>query len=300
MTETPGIETPGTPTPGTEASGAVAFLGPLGTFSHAAVERYFGCSSNTAERISVATIDDVFLEVEAGKAVYGVVPVENSTEGAVNNTLDCLVDTSLGIVGEIYLPIEHNLLVKDAAALTGIRRIVSHKQSLGQCRLWLRTHYPDTELCEISSNAEAARMAAQDPATAAIAGEMAARNFGLHIAFSGIQDRRNNTTRFLVMSRARQTLPSGNDKTSILVYTENKPGALFRLLEPFDTYQVSLTRIETRPARDNMWSYVFFIDFEGHIDDEPVRLVFQQLAGRAVKIKNLGSFPRAHLSSVQS
>lgn len=282
----------------TDASAKVAFLGPLGTFSHAAVERYFGQGSS-ADRISVATIDDVFLEVEAGKAKYGVVPVENSTEGAVNNTLDCLIDTSLGIVGEIYLPIEHNLLLQNGASIDSIRRIVSHKQSLGQCRLWLRTHFPDIELCEVSSNAEAARLAAEDKTIAAIAGEMAARNFGLSIVQAGIQDRRNNTTRFLVMSRAHQTVPTGHDKTSILVYTENKPGALFRLLEPFDRHQVSLTRIETRPARDDMWSYVFFIDFEGHMDDTPVRLVFQQLAGRAVKIKNLGSFPRAQSTSTE-
>lgn len=282
----------------TEVSEKVAFLGPLGTFSHAAVESYFG-SGNSSERISVATIDDVFLEVEAGKALYGVVPVENSTEGAVNNTLDCLIDTSLSIVGEIFLPIEHNLLLKDPASLPDIRRIVSHKQSLGQCRLWLRTHYPGIELNEVSSNAEAARMAAEDRTTAAIAGEMAARYFGLAIVCPRIQDRRNNTTRFLVMSRARPVSPTGNDKTSILVYTENKPGALFRLLEPFDKYQVSLTRIETRPARDDMWSYVFFIDFEGHMDDEPVRMVFQQLADRAVKIKNLGSYPRAQASSTE-
>jgi chorismate mutase/prephenate dehydratase len=281
-----------------EAADKVAFLGPLGTFSHAAVEHYFGSAHSTG-RISVATIDDVFLVVEAGKANYGVVPVENSTEGAVNNTLDCLIDTSLRIVGEIYLPIEHNFLLKDPASLAEIRRIVSHKQSLGQCRVWLRTHYPNIELCEVSSNAEAARLAASDKTTAAIAGDMAARNFGLSIAFPRIQDRSNNTTRFLVMSRAGQTAPSGNDKTSILVYTENKPGALFRLLEPFDRYQVSLTRIETRPAKADMWSYVFFIDFEGHMDDECVRLVFQQLAGRAVKIKNLGSFPRSHTSSAE-
>lgn len=282
----------------TEIAEKVAFLGPMGTFSHAAVERYFG-TGNSADRISVATIDDVFLEVESGRATFGVVPVENSSEGAVNNTLDCLIDTSLGIVGEIYLPIEHNLLLKDASSLASICRIVSHKQSLGQCRLWLRTHYPDIELCEVSSNAEAARLAAEDRKTAAIAGEMAARYFGLSIVYPRIQDRRNNTTRFLVMSRARQTKSTGNDKTSILVYTENKPGALFRLLEPFDRHQVSLTRIETRPARDDMWSYVFFIDFEGHIDDEPVRLVFQQLAGRAVKIKNLGSFPRSQSISTE-
>ncbi len=279
----------------------VAFLGPPGTFSHAAVDRFFG-PGDTPERLSVSNIDDVFLEVEAANARFGVVPVENSTEGAVNSTQDCLIDTSLTIVGEIYLPIEHNLLLKDPSRLSDIRRIVSHKQSLGQCRIWLRAQYPDIELCEVSSNAEAARLAAEDVTTAAIAGEVAATYFGLHIVFARIQDRKNNTTRFLVLARDHAALKnhcegagtaSGHDKTSILVYTENKPGALFRVLEPFDTCQVSLTRIETRPARDDMWSYVFFIDFEGHIEDDAVKNVFRQLAGRAVKIKNLGSYPRA-------
>jgi len=279
----------------------VAFLGPPGTFSHAAVDRFFG-PGNALERLSVANIDDVFLEVEATNARYGVVPVENSTEGAVNSTQDCLIDTSLTIVGEIYLPIEHNLLLKESARLSDVRRIVSHKQSLGQCRIWLRVHYPEIELHEVSSNAEAARLASEDATTAAIAGETAAAHFDLQVIFARIQDRKNNTTRFLVLARdqaalvasdQRHALATGRDKTSILVYTENKPGALFRVLEPFDTCQVSLTRIETRPARDDMWSYVFFIDFEGHVEDDAVKNVFRQLSGRAVKIKNLGSYPRA-------
>lgn len=279
----------------------VAFLGPAGTFSHAAVDRFFG-PGNAPARLNVANIDDVFLEVEATNARYGVVPVENSTEGAVNSTQDCLIDTSLTIVGEIYLPIEHNLLLKESARLPDIRRIVSHKQSLGQCRIWLRAHYPEIELEEVSSNAEAARLASEDATTAAIAGETAAAYFDLQVIFPRIQDRKNNTTRFLVLARdqaalvagdQRHALATGHDKTSILVYTENKPGALFRVLEPFDTCQVSLTRIETRPARDDMWSYVFFIDFEGHVEDDAVKNVFRQLAGRAVKIKNLGSYPRA-------
>ncbi len=278
----------------------VAFLGPPGTFSHAAVDQYFGAGDAAGpapEKHSVATIDDVFLEVEAGTADFGVVPVENSTEGAVNNTQDCLIDTSLTIVGEVYVAVEHNLLLKQADGIGAVRRIVSHKQSLGQCRIWLRANYPQLEQVEVSSNAEAARLAAEDETTAAIAGAVAAQYYGLHIVASGIQDRKNNTTRFLVLARAHNTphpnLPTGHDKTSILVYTENKPGALFRLLEPFDRFQVSLTRIETRPARDDMWSYVFFMDFEGHCDDKPVRQVFEELAVRAVKIKNLGSYPRA-------
>jgi len=269
----------------------VAFLGPTGTFSHAAVDRHFG-TDDIDQRQVLATIDDVFLAVEAGKADFGVVPVENSTEGAVNNTQDCLIDTSLSIVGEIYLPIEQNLMLADPQRIGEIRRIVSHRQSLGQCRLWLRTHYPDIELTDVSSNAEAARLAADDPATAAIAGENAARLYGLHIRHAGIQDRRNNTTRFLIVARAVPGEPTGYDKTSIIANTDNKAGALFRLLEPFNRYQVSLTRIETRPSRNDMWSYVFFIDFEGHRDDEAVRKVFEELAGRAVKIKNLGSYPR--------
>lgn len=269
----------------------VAFLGPKGTFSHAAVARYFG-ANDEGERQALATIDDVFLAVEAGKADFGVVPVENSTEGAVNNTQDCLIDTSLSIIGEIYLPIEHNLMLADPQRIGEIRRIVSHRQSLGQCRLWLRTHYPDIEVIDVSSNAEAARLASEDPLTAAIAGENAAHLYGLHILHAGIQDRRNNTTRFLVMSRAVSSEPTGYDKTSLIVNTDNKPGALFRLLEPFNRFQVSLTRIETRPSRNDMWSYVFFIDLEGHRDDEKVSQAFEQLAGRAAKIKNLGSYPR--------
>lgn len=269
----------------------VAFLGPRGTFSHAAVDRYFGASEE-GERQALATIDDVFLAVEAGKADFGVVPVENSTEGAVNNTQDCLIDTSLSIIGEIYLPIEHNLMLADSQRIGEIRRIVSHRQSLGQCRLWLRTHYPDIEVVDVSSNSEAARLASEDPFTAAIAGENAARLYGLQVLHACIQDRRNNTTRFLVMSRAVSSEPTGYDKTSLIVNTDNKPGALFRLLEPFNRFQVSLTRIETRPSRNDMWSYVFFIDLEGHRDDENVSQAFEQLAGRAAKIKNLGSYPR--------
>lgn len=276
----------------TDVAQRVAFLGPLGTFSHAAVERCFGADM-PSRYLSVATIDDVFMEVEAGNAAFGVVPVENSTEGAVNNTQDCLIDTSLHIVGEVYLAIEHNFLLKNPDGLPSLKRVVSHKQSLAQCRLWLRANFPDIEQCEVSSNAEAARLAAEDETTAAIAGLTACELFGLSVYAEKIQDRDNNTTRFLVLSRSQNPPPSGHDKTSILVYTENKPGALFRLLEPFDRFQVSLTRIETRPARDGMWSYVFFIDFEGHMADEPVRQVFLQLATQAAKIKNLGSYPRA-------
>ncbi len=271
----------------------VAFLGPLGTFSHAAVDQYFGID---APKHSVATIDDVFAQVEAGHAQFGVVPVENSTEGAVNNTQDCLVDTSLQIVAEVVIPIEHNLMMREGASTTSIKRIVSHRQSLAQCRGWLAAHFPAVEKVEVASNAEAARLASLDPHTAAIAGLRAAQLYSLQVLYARIQDQQNNCTRFLVLAKD-PVPPSGADKTSILVYAENKPGALFRILEPFDAFQVSLTKIETRPARDSVWAYVFFIDFEGHIEDSAVRKVFEQLQGRTVKIKQLGSYPLAKVSA---
>lgn len=268
---------------------SVAFLGPLGTFTHAAADKYFGPDVTLA---SVATIDEVFAEVESGRAQFGVVPVENSTEGAVNNTQDCLVGTSLNVIAEVIIAIEHNLLLQPQATPQGIKRIVSHRQSLAQCRGWLTKHWPDIEKREVSSNAEAARQASEDASVAAIAGERAATLYGLKIEAKSIQDQANNSTRFLVLSK--EFAPrSGNDKTSILVYTENKPGALFRVLEPFNTYQVSLSKIETRPARDANWAYVFFIDFEGHKEDEAVQHVFEQLRDRTVKIKQLGSYPMA-------
>tara|TARA_R110001592_G_scaffold23431_8_gene91835 strand:+ start:481 stop:1335 length:855 start_codon:yes stop_codon:yes gene_type:complete len=271
----------------------VAFLGPLGTFSHAAVDQYFGVD---AQKHGVATIDDVFAEIEAGNAQFGVVPVENSTEGAVNNTQDCLIDTSLQIIAEVVIPIEHNFLVQQGASSASIKRIVSHRQSLAQCRAWLAEHFPEVEKVEVASNAEAARLASVDPHTAAIAGLRAAELYSLKVLHARIQDQKNNCTRFLVLAKD-SVAPSGRDKTSILVYTENKPGALFRILEPFDTFQVSLTKIETRPARDSVWAYVFFIDFEGHVDDSAVQQVFEQLRERTVKIKQLGSYPMAKVGS---
>jgi len=270
----------------------VAFLGPLGTFSHAAVDQYFGVE---ARKHSVASIDDVFADVEAGHAQFGVVPVENSTEGAVNNTQDCLVDTSLQIIAEVVIPIEHNFLLHADATPAAVKRIVSHRQSLAQCRGWLTAHFPQLEKVEVASNAEAARLASQDPHTAAIAGLRAAELYSLKVQHGRIQDQQNNRTRFLVLAK-EGVAPTGRDKTSILVYAENKPGALFRILEPFDAYQVSLTKIETRPARDGVWAYVFFIDFEGHIEDAAVQKVFAQLQERTVKIKQLGSFPMAQVS----
>ncbi len=269
--------------------GVIAYLGPEGTFTHAAADRHFG---ESASKRSLPSIDDVFAEVESGRARFGVVPVENSTEGAVTITQECLMDTSLTVLAEVIIPIEHNLLLHPQASMEGVRRIVSHRQSLAQCRHWLRANLPALPTVEVASNAEAARLAAQDPATAAIAGERAATLYGLQMASRRIQDKSNNSTRFLVLSR-EQAPRTGRDKTSILVCTENRPAALCRVLEPFNSIAVSLTKIETRPARDSIWAYVFFIDFEGHRDDAPVRNVLEELRNRTVSVKFLGSYPMA-------
>ena len=275
--------------------GAVAFLGPAGTFSHSAVLAVFGAD---ASLLDCATIDDVFAAVQGGRAKYGVVPVENSTEGAVNNTLDCLVDTSLRITAEVVVPIEHHFMLKPGTALAAVRKVVSHKQSLAQCRKWLASNWPGLPQEEVSSNAQAARLASIQDGVAAIAGRMAAEFYGLEIVSSAIQDQRNNSTRFLVMGKHDRE-PTGRDKTSTLIYTENRPGALFRVLEPFEQHQVSLTRIETRPSRKEVWDYVFFIDFEGHVRDDAVQQVLNKLAGRTVEIKLLGSYPMAEAPPTQ-
>ncbi|MEX2132288.1 MAG: prephenate dehydratase [Pseudohongiellaceae bacterium] len=267
----------------------VAFLGPVGTYSHTAVLVYFG---DSVTLLDCPTIDDVFHSVDSGAAQFGVVPVENSTEGAINNTLDCLVDTTLKIRGEVIVPVEHNLMYLDGTDPAKIIKIVSHKQSLAQCRKWLTANHAGVEQTEVASNAEAARIAAREKNVAAIAGSMAAGLYGLKIGASGIQDQKNNSTRFLILA-TRYPEPSGGDKTSTLIYAENRPGALFRILEPFERYQVSLTRIETRPSRKAMWDYVFFVDFEGHVDDQPVRHVLERLKDCTAEVKLLGSYPMA-------
>lgn len=267
----------------------VAFLGPEGTFTQQAAVKHFGqgASCNTQ-----STIEEVFREVERGAAHYGVVPVENSTEGLVTHTHDSFVDSPLKICGEVTLPIHHNLLVKDVSQ--SIKRIYSHSQSLGQCRSWLDKHYPSTELIAVNSNAEAARIAAQETDSAAIAGEIAAQTYDLQVLAANIEDRTDNTTRFLIIGR-ELTQPSGQDKTSILIASRNQPGALYHLLEPFHQAGISLTRIETRPARSGTWSYVFFVDFEGHCLDSDIAPVLEKLREQAIDFKWLGSYPKAVL-----
>ena len=275
------------------AKKGVAFLGPSGTFSHGAVLKVFGMG---AKLVGCSTIDDVFLAVEDAQASFGVVPVENSTEGAVNNTLDCLLETRVRIVGEVVVPIEHHLLARPGTKQGQLSAVVSHKQSLAQCRKWLARECPKLAQQEATSNAAAASLAAETPGLAAIAGSMAAEAYGLEILAPGIQDLSDNSTRFLVIGD--ETKPAtGCDKTSLLIHTENKPGALFRVLEPFERNGVSLTRIETRPSRKGVWDYVFFIDFEGHVDDAPVAQVLEKLTHCTAEVRLLGSYPRAESNS---
>lgn len=267
----------------------VSYLGPEGTFSQLAANSYFSGQQNY---IPLESIEDVFANVESGKSDFGVVPVENSTEGAVNNTQDCLVETSLLISGEVIVPIIHNLMTnKKLTDEKAPALIVSHRQSLAQCRNWLKINYPLVPVEEVSSNARAAQLASEEKGVAAIAGELAAQIYSLEIAHRGIQDKSNNSTRFLVLSRDEPEA-TGKDKTSVLVYTDNKPGALFRILEPFENLGISLSKIETRPSKIEAWEYVFFMDFDGHRDDLQVVNLFNRLRACTAEIKILGSYPQ--------
>jgi chorismate mutase/prephenate dehydratase len=266
----------------------IAFLGPIGTYSEAAVRKQFG---HSVQNIPLQTIDEVFREVEVGTANYGIVPVENSTEGGVNQTLDCLIKTNLKICGEIALPIHHYLLSK-VTSLAEIKRIYSHQQSFAQCRGWLDNQLPTIERIAVNSNAEAAQRAANESGSAAIAGKMAAEIYQLQKVASRIEDDINNTTRFAVLGQ-QIVSPTGTDKTSLLLSSPNKAGALYHLLEPFATNNISMTRIESRPSRQSNWEYVFFVDIEGHIIDEPITKSLQSLETHTSLIKHLGSYPRA-------
>jgi chorismate mutase/prephenate dehydratase len=270
----------------------VGFLGPEGTFSQAAVYKHFG---HSARALSLSTIDEVFHEVEAGHADFGVVPIENSTEGSVNHTLDRFLTSPLHICGEVEMRIRQNLMGK-MRSLREVKRICSHPQSLAQCRQWLKETLPDVELIAESSNAEAARRARDEKGTAAIAGETAAEVYGLTILSADIEDRPDNTTRFLVIGR-RTFGSSGNDRTTLLVSTGHteSPGALHRLLEPLAKNRVSLTRIESRPSQRRKWDYVFFMDLEGHRDDPALARALAGLKSRASLFRILGSYPRAVL-----
>ncbi len=268
----------------------IAFLGPEGTFTQAAALKHFGHSVRTLPMIS---INEVFREVESGAVSYGVVPVENSTEGVINHTLDMFMLSPLKICGEVELRIHHHLLSRNGE-LSQIDTVYSHQQSLAQCRTWLDTHLPAARRVSVSSNAEAARIASGEPHAAAIAGESAADIYKMNYLVRNIEDDPDNTTRFLIIGR-QDTPPSGNDKTSLLLSAGNKVGTLHRLLAPFVHHQISMTRIESRPSRRGMWDYVFFIDIVGHQQDELVRKALEDLAEEALSVKVLGSYPRAVL-----
>jgi len=268
----------------------IAYLGPEGTFTQAAALKHFGHSVGT---VSLGAIDDVFREVESGAAHYGVVPVENSTEGVINHTLDQFMTSSLKICGEVELRVHHNLM-GEMQDIAEIRRVYSHQQSLAQCREWLDHNLSGVERVAVSSNAKAARIAKDEAGAAAIASDIAASIYELNILHQNIEDWPDNTTRFLIIGR-EQTPPSNADKTSLLVSTMNRPGALHRLLNPLAANGVSMSRIESRPSRMTMWDYVFFIDIEGHKDDKPVASALAQLEEEAAMLKVLGSYPKAVL-----
>lgn len=271
----------------------IAYLGPTGTYTEAAAIKQFG---HFAKARALSSIDEVFREVESGSAHYGVVPVENSTDGLVKHTADCFMLSHLNICAEVELPIHQAFLVPRGHEDDEIDVIYSHEQSLAQCRAWLNAHYPNVAQQAVASNAVAARMANESvnesKRAAAIAGEVAAEHYQLSIKQTNIEDDADNKTRFLVIGQ-QDVGPSGHDKTSILVSTRNEPGALYNVLEPFHRHGISLSRIETRPSKTSSWSYVFFIDFEGHQSAREIDAVLTDVRKVATEVKSLGSYPRA-------
>jgi len=269
----------------------IGFLGPEGTFTQTAVYKHFG---HSVRALPFHTIDEVFQEVESGAADFGVVPIENSTEGSVNNTLDMFLTSPLKIAGEIELKIEQHLMSK-FKGLENIERICAHEQSLAQCRGWIRENLPHVELIGMSSNAAGARRARDEEGTAAIGPEVAADVYELGIMVNNVEDRPDNATRFLVVGR-KLLAPSGADKTTLLVSTSDTAGGagvLHQLLQPLSDHEVSMTRIESRPSRRRKWDYVFFIDIEGHAEEEPVSKALAQLDERSSLFKVLGAYPKA-------
>jgi len=268
----------------------VSFLGPEASFTHLACIKQFGFS---AEYQSANFIKDVFDEVEKGTVMFGVVPVENSTEGAVNLTLDMFLESDLKIYGEILLPINHNLLNK-SGNIKNVEKIVSHPQSIAQCREWLGRNLRDVPVEEVSSNAIAAIMASKNKSLAAIASKTAGDVYGLKVVRKNIEDNVNNFTRFLVISK-NYLEKTGDDKTSLLFSIKDKAGALYNVLEPFAENKISLAKIESRPSKKKAWEYVFYLDFLGHIDDTAVKKAIKSLKNNCIFLKFLGSYPRAKL-----
>lgn len=272
---------------------SIVFLGPLGTYSEEAALKQFGKGQNA---IVCGTIDEVFRTLEAGNADYAVVPVENSTEGAVGLTLDLLLSSSVKICGEVALPIHHCLLSKQTD-INKVTHVFSHGQSLAQCHEWLNRSLPNVEREAVTSNAYAAQMihdlvATEDTFAAAIASNRAAELFELNVLAENIEDDPKNTTRFLVLGK-HDVAASGKDKTSLAISTKNRPGAMVDLLEPLSRNGVSMTKLESRPSKQGLWDYVFYIDIEGHQTDETIQAALQELNTRASAVKVLGSYPVA-------
>jgi len=268
----------------------VAFLGPEGTFTQAAVLTHFG---HSVRALPLPSVDEVFHEVESGSVDFGIVAIENSTEGMVINTLDRFLTSPVKICGEVELRI-HQYLMGRMRSLAEVERVCSHQQALAQCRGWLDEHLPGVERVAVASNAEGARRARDEHGSAAIAGETAAEVYGLEVLAAEIEDRADNTTRFFVLGR-KLLAPSGQDRTTLLLSAghTDAPGALFRLLEPLARYRISMTRIESRPSHRRKWDYVFFIDIEGHARDRNVARALAALEKRASLFRVLGSYPRA-------
>ncbi len=269
-----------------EASIRVSYLGPEATFTHMAARERFGLSSTF---LPVASISDVFQEVNQGRADYGVVPIENSTEGVVTHTLDMLVEADLKISSEVSLEI-HQCLLSRSGQADQIQRIVSHPQALAQCRRWLLSHFPHLPTDEVTSTAQAAQMAAEDPSLAAIASVLASEIYDLRVVEGNIEDQANNVTRFFVIGN-HPSRPSGDDKTSVVFSVKDEVGVLHRMLEPFAKNKVNLTKIESRPLKHKNWEYLFFLDFNGHREEPKIRKALKQLEERCVFVKVLGSYP---------
>jgi chorismate mutase/prephenate dehydratase len=268
----------------------VAFLGPEGTFTQQAAFKHFGHAVKT---VPAANINAVFDLVEKDHCAFGVVPIENSTEGVISYTLDCLLTSSLQICGEVEIRVQQNLLTH-ASSLNDITEIYSHAQSLAQCREWLETHLPRVNLISVSSNAQAAQLVSDNPTAAAIAGSMAAQIYALPILAANIEDNVSNTTRFIIIGKQAAT-PTKHDKTTLVVSTPNKSGALHAMLEPFARLGVDMLSIESRPSRQGLWDYVFFIDITGHSEDDNVAQALDALKTKVSMLKSLGSYPQAVL-----
>ncbi|PLY02880.1 MAG: prephenate dehydratase [Desulfuromonas sp.] len=266
----------------------VAFLGPQATFTHVAAMQQFGFS---AQLVPQKSISAVFEDVERGRADYGVVPVENSTEGVVSHTLDMFIDSDLKINAEVLLAVSHDLLSR-TGDMGAIKRIVSHPQALAQCRSWLEENLPDVPLVDVSSTGLAAQMVADDDSTAAIASESAANLYGLKVVKKKIEDNPNNFTRFLVIGRKNPD-QSGDDKTSLMFRIKDEPGILYRMLEPFSKRNINLAKIESRPLKKKAWEYIFFLDLEGHIADAIISDAVEDLGQYCEFVKVLGSYQSA-------